>query len=82
MTQDGPVEIILKVERATGTLIQARVKNKDDFETVDPEEIEKIYNSRDGFRYVVTLLHAHSSPGSIYYYDPVLKKWVRIRWPQ
>jgi hypothetical protein len=82
MTQDGPVEIIFKFDRATGTLIEARGINTEKVEEVDPKEIERIYKGQDGFRYVVTLLHAHSSPGSIYYYDPVLRKWVRIRWPQ
>ena len=82
MTQDGPVEIILKVDRATGTLIEVRKTNEVEIEFVDPEEAGKIYKSKDGFRYVVTLLHAHSSPGCIWYFDPVLKKWVRICWPQ
>ena len=82
MTQDGPIQITITVERLTGKLIEARDKNRKEAEQVDPEEIERIYNSQDGFRYVATLLHAHSSPGCIYYYDFALRRWVRICWPQ
>ena len=63
MTKDGPIEITIKVERATGKLIEARDENNEKAKPVDPKEIERIYNSQDGFRYVATLLHAHSSPG-------------------
>ena len=45
MTQDGPVEIILKVDRATGTLIEVRKTNEVEIEFVDPEEAGKIYKS-------------------------------------
>ena len=77
------VLMILKLDRATGTLKEARGKDTKEIipEPVRPEIIERIYKSKNGFRYVVTLLHAHSSPGSIYYWDPV-QGWVRVRYDQ
>ena len=79
MTNDEPIEITIKLDRATGSVLEVLPKNPSKHTTVTKEEWERIYNSELGFRYIYLLLHARSSPGCYYYYDPTIG-WVKDCW--
>jgi hypothetical protein len=84
MTKDEPIETIditFKFDRATGRLIGPQGKHKKNVVTVPDEKMIEIYKE-EGFRYVVTFIHAHSSPGCTYWYDYAIGSWVAYCWPQ
>ena len=58
--------MIITVETKTGKVVKVVDENGNDATEVDPKDIEEIYKSKDGFKYVSTILHAHSSPGCVY----------------
>ena len=66
MTQGGNKKMKIKVKKATGEIVYVKHENDDPATEVTPAELEQIYQSQDGFRYVGAILHAHSSPGCIY----------------
>ena len=68
MTKGGSKHMKMKVETGTGKVVKVVDENGNEATPVDPEEIEKIYQSKDGFKYVGSILHAHSSPGCVYYF--------------
>jgi len=57
----------IKVKKATGEIVYVKHENDDDADDVTEQELQQIYESPEGFRHVCTVLHAHSSPGCVYY---------------
>ena len=68
MTKGGSKNMKIKVETETGKVVKVVDENGNEATPVDPKEIEKIYQSKDGFKYVGSILHAESSPGCSYYF--------------
>jgi len=63
MTKGGSKHMKIKVETATGKVVKVVDENGNEATRVDLKELEEIYQSKDGFKYVGSILHAHSSPG-------------------
>ena len=67
MTKGGSKHMIITVDTQTGKVVEPVVDEKGRKATrVDPKKIGEIYRSEEGFKYVGTILHAHSSPGCAY----------------
>ena len=80
MGQSGIKEMTIAVEGQTGNFIKVVDEKGVEATPVDPEELQRIYASKDGFRYVALMLHAHASPGCVYYF--IAGRWYKICWPQ
>ena len=66
MPQPEKKKMKIKVKKSTGEIVE--VTDEGDLGTpVDPTELQQIYESPDGFRYVGTMLHAKSNPTCVYY---------------
>jgi len=65
-SKDGNKQIKIKVKKLSGEIVEVLNENNDQSIPVPPAEIEQIYQSQNGFRYVGVILHTHSSPGCIY----------------
>ena len=63
MTKGGSKHMKITVETTTGNFIEVADEKGNKATPVDPKELEEIYKSEDGFKYVALILHAHSSPG-------------------
>jgi len=68
MTERGSKYLKLKIDTDTGMIVKAVDEHGNKATPVSPEEMEEIYQSKNGFKFVTTILHAHSSPGCVYYY--------------
>jgi hypothetical protein len=69
MTEAGSKSehMIIIVETATGKVIEPVLDEHGNEATeVTPQKLEDISLSQAGFKYVGTILHAHSSPGCVY----------------
>ena len=66
MTKNGSKQMIITLDTETGKVVSVVDDQGNKPTRVAPEELDKIYHSRDGLRYVGTILYAHSSPGCIY----------------
>ena len=66
MAQGGNKKMKVKVKKSTGEIVEVTDENNALGIPVDPTELQQIYESPDGFRYVGVILHTHSSPGCIY----------------
>jgi hypothetical protein len=66
MEERGSKHMVITVETETGRVVKVVDENGNEATRVDAEEIDKIYHSEDGFKYVGTILHAESSPGCAY----------------
>jgi len=68
MTEHEPKSkhMIITVETKTGKTVKIVDENGNDATEVDPKEIEEIYQSRDGFKHIGSILYTHSSPGCVY----------------
>ncbi len=65
--ENGSQYMIIKVDTESGRVVDPPEDEKGRrAEEVPCEVIDKIYRSDTGFKYVATILHAHSSPGCIY----------------
>lgn len=73
MGQKGTKYMILKVDVETGDVLPPENENGDPVPMASFEDMQKIYKSERGFKHVGTILHAHSSPGCVYY---VIGGWV------
>ena len=80
MTEREPKSkhMIITVETKTGKTVKIVDENGNHATEVDPKEIEEIYKSKDGFKFVSTILHAHSSPGCVYYF--IGGKYFKFCW--
>jgi len=63
MTKGGSKHMKIKVETETGKVVKVVDENGNEATPVDPNELEKIYQSKGGLKYVGVILHTHSSPG-------------------
>jgi len=59
--------MMITLDTETGKAVKVVDENGNEATRVDPKEIDKIYHSREGFKYVGSILHAHSSPGCVYF---------------
>jgi uncharacterized protein Veg len=57
----------IKVDAETGNVLEIIDDSGNKAEMVAPEKLNEIYKSETGFKYIATVLHAHSSPGCVYY---------------
>ncbi len=67
MTEGGSKYMKITLNTETGEVVEVVDENGNEATRVDPEEVKKIYHSKDGLRYVGLILHAHSSPGCFYW---------------
>jgi hypothetical protein len=67
MTITGSNYMVIKVETETGKVVEVADENGKPATKMDPKEVQEIYNSKNGFRHVGVVLHAHQSPGCVYY---------------
>ncbi len=78
MAQGGNKKMKIKVKKATGEIVYVKHENDDAATPVTQQELDQIYQSPEGFKYVGVILHSHSSPGCVYY---VMGGWaVKICW--
>jgi hypothetical protein len=66
MGNSGNKKIKIKVKKATGEIVYVKHENDDDADDVTEQELQQIYDSPDGFRYVAVILYAESNPKCIY----------------
>ncbi|MFO7707145.1 MAG: hypothetical protein R6V84_03155 [Desulfobacterales bacterium] len=66
MTQAGSRHMKIKLEVETANLVKVVDDDEKDATPVTPAEMEAIYGSPNGFRYVGTILQAKNSPGCMY----------------
>jgi len=68
MTRPGSrsKHMIVTVETATGKVVKVVDEKGRKATKVSARKLEQISKSRNGFRYVATILHSHSSPGCVY----------------
>ena len=57
------IKMKIKAKKLTGEILEVMHNDNTPADDVSEEDIKKIYESPDGFRYVGLILHAHSSPG-------------------
>ena len=72
MTESGSKRMMITLDTETGKVVKVEDENLKEATRVDSKELEGIYQSKDGFKYVGLILHAHSSPGCLYF---VLGGW-------
>ncbi len=58
--------MVITLDTETGKVVKAVDENGNEATRVDPKELEGIYQSKDGFKYIGMILHAESSPGCAY----------------
>jgi hypothetical protein len=68
MMEEETRRIIMTVEPATGKITKIEGENKETVEEVKAEDIEKTYQSENGFKYAGTILYARINPRCFYYY--------------
>ncbi len=68
MAQGGKKEMRIKVKKATGEIVEVRDENGNPATEMTPAEVEQMYQSPDGPKYIGTILYTHSSPGCVVYY--------------
>ena len=74
MADGGSKYIVIEIDSTTGQVVNVTDKEGNKPKEVDPERIKKIHDSPNGFRYLGSLLHAHSSPGCVYFF------WQGVWW--
>jgi len=67
MTKGGSKKMKIKVKTETGEVIEVVDENNKKATKVDPAEIQQIYQSQNGFKFVGLILHAESNPRCVYY---------------
>ncbi len=63
MTQGGTKKIKMKVNKATGVVVEVVDEKNDPATPVTQTELQQIYQSEAGVKHVGTILYTHSSPG-------------------
>ena len=66
MTKSGSKYMKIKIETETGNIVKIVDEKGNNATKVDPAQMEQISQSQ-GFKHVGTILHAHSSPGCVYF---------------
>jgi hypothetical protein len=59
--------MIITVDTATGKVVKIADEKGKKATKVRQKKLVQISKSRNGFRYVGTILYSHSSPGCVYY---------------
>lgn len=79
MTKGGSKHMIITVDTETGKVVEPVVdENGNEATRVDPEQIEKIYQSENGFKFVGSILHAESNPRCVFF--SIGGRYYRICW--
>ena len=68
MTKSGAKKMKIKIKTDTGELDKVTDENGNEATEMTPDEVEQMYQSPDGPKYVGTILYTHSSPGCVVYY--------------
>ena len=63
----GKKEMKIKVKKATGKIEAVLHGNDAPATPVSAADLQQIYSSPDGFKFVGVILHTHSSPGCYYW---------------
>ncbi len=66
MAKGGSKKMIIEVETATGNVVKVEDEKGKKAQKVTQTELQQIYQSKNGFKHVGTILHTHSSPGCVY----------------
>ena len=78
MGNSGNKKMKVKVKKATGEVVYVKHENDDDAIQVTQAELDQIYQSPEGFKYVGVMLHATTNPTCIYF---ILGGWAyKICW--
>jgi len=67
MAQGGKKKMKIKVKTQTGELDKVTDNNDNPATPVTEAELQQIYQSPDGFKYLGVILYAENSPGCVYY---------------
>ena len=67
MAKGGSKKMKIKVRTQTGKVDPIVDENNNPATKVDPAEIQQIYESQSGFKFVGLILHAESNPRCVYY---------------
>ena len=73
-------QMIITLDVETGRVVSVTNENLTPANDLDCRELGKIYQGKDRLKYVGTIVHAHSSPGCIYFTD-LLGFVHEICWP-
>ena len=68
MANGGSKHMRIEIDSTTGKVVNVTDEKGKKPKKVDQEKIKKIYDSPNGFRYLGSILYAHSSPGCVYYW--------------
>ena len=68
MTKGGSKKMKIKVKTDTGDLDRVTDENNNEATEMTADEVEQLYQNPAGVKHVGTILHAHSSPGCVYYF--------------
>ncbi len=66
MTMDNSKYLTIKVDMEAGKIIKIKDGKEREATRVEPEEIDAIMQSPNGFKYVGSIIHAHTNPYCIY----------------
>ena len=66
MTERGSKQMIITADTETGKVVSVTDENGNQATKLDCRDLDKIYEGKDGFKYVGTILYAHESPGCFY----------------
>ena len=67
MTKGGSQHMVITVHTQNGKVISVVDENGNEATKVEPLELQEIEDNKGGFKHVGTVLHAHSSPGCVYF---------------
>jgi hypothetical protein len=67
MTKSGSKHMKIKLDTATGNMVEVADENGNPATPVTQTDMDQIYQSQGGFKYVGVILHAESSPGCVYF---------------
>ena len=68
MGNGGHKKMKIKVKKATGEIVDVQHENGDPADEMTEDEVEQMYQSPDGPKYIGTILFTHSSPECVVYY--------------
>jgi hypothetical protein len=65
--------MVITVATATGKVVKVVDENGRKATRVSLKKLDRTYKSRNGLKYVGTILHSHSSPGCAYF---IISGWA------
>lgn len=63
MTERGSKQMIIKGDTETGKIISIEDENGSSATKLESQDLDELYEAKDGFKYVGTILWSHESPG-------------------